>query len=150
MEEIITNLGHLGVVLQLAIAPMILISGVGFVLSSLIDRYGLIISCSRDIIGIIRQTKIQSRREQLSEELQILLTRAKLIRTSIASSVLSLLFISMLVLSLFFMALWEIDLLTFSIILFVSSLLMFIISLIFFVLDVNLSLRALELEAIIK
>lgn len=67
---------------------------------------------------MIGDTQTNTRCEQLSEELKFLLTRAKV---SITCSVLSLLFVSTLVLSLFFMAL----------------------------LDVDLSLRALELATII-
>ncbi len=150
MEEVITNLGHLGVVLQLAIAPMILISGVGYVLSALIDRYGRIIERSRSFVNMIRDTQSDVRRTQLGEELKILLTRARLVRVSITCSVLSLLFVATLVLSLFFMALLEIDFVNLSIVLFVTSLVMFIVSLIFFILDVNLSLKALELEVNIE
>ncbi|SMM99185.1 hypothetical protein SPONN_327 [uncultured Candidatus Thioglobus sp.] len=144
--EMLDNLGHLGVVLQLAIAPMILISGVGYVLSSLTDRYGRIVDVSRMFAGNIRDEQVDNRRIQLKTELNILLTRAKLVRASITFSVLSLLFISVLILSLFFMALLNLDLLDISVALFVSSLSVFTISLIFFILDVNLSLKALTLE----
>ncbi|SMN11460.1 hypothetical protein SPBRAN_1732 [uncultured Candidatus Thioglobus sp.] len=144
--EMLDNLGHLGVVLQLAIAPMILISGVGYVLSSLTDRYGRIVGVSRTFAGNIRDEKDSNRRVQLKAELKILLTRTKLVRASITFSVLSLLFISVLVLSLFFMALLNVDFLNLSITLFVGSLVFFTISLVFFILDVNLSLKALTLE----
>ena len=142
----IASLEYLGSVLQLAIAPMILISGVGFVLSSLIDRYGRIIDASRTFINILRDEQHNSRHTQLKKELNVFLKRTKLVKFSIGFSVLSLLFISILVLILFFMALLSIDLLYVSVFLFVISLSTFIISLIFFMFDVNLSLKALELE----
>lgn len=150
MEEIIADLGHLGVVLQLAIAPMILISGVGFVLSALIDRYGRAIGVLRTFTSAIRDEKQALRHTKLKEELKIIFKRAKLLKFSIGFSVLSLLFISILVLALFFMALLSVNLLNFSIALFVISLSTFIVSLILFMFDVNLSLRALELEIIIE
>ncbi len=150
MQEAMTDLGHLGVVLQLAIAPMILISGVGFVLSSLIDRYGRVIGVARVFTSTIRDEQQTSRHAKLKEELRIVFKRAKLLKFSIGFSVLSLLFISILVLALFFMALLNVDLFSFCIALFVISLSTFIISLILFMFDVNLSLRALELEIAIE
>ncbi|KAA0444650.1 MAG: DUF2721 domain-containing protein [Candidatus Thioglobus sp.] len=146
METIATELGHLGVVLQLAIAPMILISGVGFVLSALIDRYGRAIGALRAFISAIEDEKQAAKHAKLKEELKIVFKRTKLLKFSIGFSVLSLLFISILVLVLFFMALLAINLLNFSIALFVISLSAFIVSLVLFMFDINLSLRALELE----
>ncbi len=142
----INALGELSVILPLSVAPVILISGVGLILLSLTNRYGRIIDRSRILAGTIRELGTSNRATQLSAELSILLRRAKISRTAIGLAVLSLFFTAMLVLSLFIMSLLNVDLSSLSIILFIACLVSFSISLIFFILDINLSLKALEVE----
>lgn len=52
MEEVVTDLRHLGVVLQLAIVPMILISSVGFVLFSLILSVMLVLLAALETLSV--------------------------------------------------------------------------------------------------
>lgn len=134
-------------ILRLAVAPFILVSGVGLVLLSLTNRYGRIIDRSRALAGDIHSEKVQARLVQLKNELAILLQRLRIVRTSIGLGVASVIFAVLLMLSLFLLSLFDPQLVkAVTSILFVLCLLSFLVSLVLFVRDINISLRAIDIE----
>jgi Na+/melibiose symporter-like transporter len=132
-------------VLQTAIGPMILISGVGLLLLTMTNRLGRTIdrarALSRDLPGAS-----ESIQETISAQLQVLWGRARLIRLAIALASMSSLLAAILIIVLFFTALWSVETAWLIGMLFIACMACLIGSLIVFIQDVNRSLSALKLE----
>jgi Na+/melibiose symporter-like transporter len=132
-------------ILQTAIGPMILISGIGLLLLTMTNRLGRVIDRARilagNLIGITAEKK-----EKTLDQLQILWRRARLIRLSITLAAASALSAAILIIVLFFTALWQIETAWIIVVLFIACMLCFIGSLILFIRDINQSLEALGLE----
>jgi hypothetical protein len=139
------NLHELIPVLQVAIGPVILISGVGLLLLSMTNRFGRVIDRSRDLALDVRSSP-EADRARLRAQLAILATRANRLRQAIALAILSLLFAAILVIVLFVAALrgWEWG--TPVALIFIGCMGTLIASLVAFLLDINLSLVAVRLE----
>src|ERR1035437_8148222 len=78
----LTPLHELIPVLQVAIGPVILISGVGLLLLTLTNRYGRTIDRSRQLVREQRECT-EADRHRLEGQVEILYRRARLIRLSI-------------------------------------------------------------------
>jgi hypothetical protein len=132
-------------VLQIAVGPVILISGVGLLLLSMTNRLGRAIDRAR----ILRVEWYQAEppvQERTVAQLRILWRRADIIRRSIFLASLSLLLAACLIITLFAAALLRWDAGAVIIGLFVGCLLALIGSLVLFIWDVNQALAALRLE----
>jgi len=132
-------------ILQMAIGPVILISGVGLLLLSMTNRLGRVIDRARLLAEAIRKTD-PSERPRLSAQLEILARRARLVRLAIILAALSVLLAGVLIITLFLAALIHIEFGAVVIILFVSCMGSLVASLVVFIRDINLSLSALMLE----
>ncbi len=132
-------------VLQTAIGPVILISGVGLLLLSMTNRFGRVIDRGRMIADRIRITE-QSARGGMESQLQILWRRARLLRLAITLSIVSLLLAGTLIIVLFVTALFQSNLGLPVTILFIACMSSLIASLLVFIKDINLSLVAMGLE----
>jgi hypothetical protein len=132
-------------VLQVAIGPVILISGVGLLLLTLTNRFGRAVDRSRQLGREMREvTEIE--RGRLAGQVEILFRRAQVIRLSIIMAAMSVLLASVLIIVLFLSALMKLEA-GFSIsVLFICCLIALIISLTAFIRDIQLSLMALKLE----
>jgi len=139
-----TPLHELIPVLQIAIGPVILISGIGLLLLSQTNRYGRTIDRSRELVRELRETPTSS--QQLSEQVAIIYRRARVIRVAIIASTVSLLFASILIIALFVAASLKWEAGWFISGCFVCSMLSLILSLSAFIKDIQLSLGALALE----
>jgi hypothetical protein len=143
-----TRLSELIPVLQVAVAPVILISGVGLLLLSLTNRFGRAVDRSRQLVRELREASETDRR-RLEEQVANLYERAKLIQTAIILGVISVFFAAMLIIAIFFTALMKWENPEFAIVLsllFICCLGALIFSLIAFIMDIRLSLKALRLE----
>jgi hypothetical protein len=140
-----TPLKELIPVLQVAIGPVILISGVGLLLLTLTNRYGRTIDRSRHLIRELRETAGQDR-ERLEGQISILYRRARLIRLSIFLAGVSVLLASVLIIVLFLTALWQLEVGILISLLFIACMVSLSGSLVAFLRDINLSLGALKLE----
>jgi hypothetical protein len=132
-------------VLQVAIGPVILISGVGLLLLTLSNRFGRAVDRSRQLGREMREAADADRR-RLARQVEILYRRARVIRLSIIMAAVSVLVASLLIMVLFLTALlrWEAGLAVG--LLFVCCLASLVISLAAFIRDIQLSLHALKLE----
>jgi uncharacterized membrane protein YqjE len=132
-------------VLQVAIGPVILISGVGLLLLTLSNRFGRAVDRSRQLGREMREAA-EAERQRLASQVEILYRRARVIRLSIIMAALSVLLASLLIIVLFLTALqrWEVGLVI--VLLFVCCLASLIVSLGAFIRDIQLSLHALKLE----
>ncbi len=131
--------------LQLAIGPVILISGIGLILLSLTNRFGRTVDRTRQLSVEYRATS-GTDQERILSELKILTVRAKVIRSSNFLAVLSVLFVSILIIGLFGSALYHLNITHLLIALFILSIISLILSLFLFIYDLELSLKALWIE----
>lgn len=132
-------------VLQTAIGPAILISGVGLLLLTMTNRLGRAIDRARILKGQVIVAS-EAGRAKIAAQLTILWRRARLIRLAITLAAISALLAGLLIIVLFFTALWQLETPWLISGLFVSCLLGLISSLCVFILDINQSLAALRLE----
>ena len=133
-------------VLQLSIAPVIVISGVGLILLSMTNRIARVIDRSRELSNILRNDEADSEKHQVRQQLVILERRSQLLRRAIEFACISLLLAASLVIVLFFVVLMDIEAVMIITLIFVSCMFSLITALIFFLLDVRTSLSALKLE----
>lgn len=131
--------------LQLAIGPVILISGVSLILLSLTNRFGRTVDRTRQL-SVEYRSSSGTDQERILSELKILSVRAKVIRSSNFLAVLSVLLVSILIICLFGSALYHVNITHLLIILFILSIISLILSLILFIYDLELSLKALWIE----
>jgi hypothetical protein len=131
-------------VLQIAVSPVILISGVGMLLLSITNRYGRVIDRSRVLGDEARKSGHAC--GHVWEQVGILLKRARLLRASIICGVTAVLCAAVLVIGLFLGSVLGIAPAVFVVILFSACMLLLIASLVLFLRDINLSLAALDLD----
>ncbi len=131
--------------LQLAVGPVILISGIGLIILSLTNRFGRIVDRTRQLSVEYRNTS-ETDQKRILLELEILTLRAKVIRSSNFLAVLSVLLVSFIIIGLFGSALYDFNMTYILIILFISSIISLILSLFLFIYDLDLSLKALWIE----
>ena len=132
-------------VLQTAIGPVILISGVGMLLLTMTNRLGRTIDRSRALIAL-RGESSDSRRLAVELQLGILWKRARLLRQAITLATVAALLASLLIIVLFMGTLVDLQISVVVVLLFAACLTSLIGSLLFFLRDINLSLRALTHE----
>jgi Cu/Ag efflux pump CusA len=140
-----TQLSQLIPVLQTAIGPVILISGVGLLLLSLTNRFGRAVDRTRQLLHELRAATGEDK-QRLAGQVGNLYQRARLIQRAIVFSTISLLFAAVLIIALFLMALMKLELALVISMLFICCLVSLIVSLIAFIMDIRLSLLALKLE----
>jgi hypothetical protein len=132
-------------ILQTAIGPVILISGIGLILLTMTNRLGQTVNRIRNLNDNLVKANV-SRRTKVISQIQILMRRARLIRLAILLAATSALVVSVLIIALFVMALWQIEIAWLIALLFMISMACLISSLIVFIYDINQSLAALTLE----
>ncbi|MCA9238067.1 MAG: DUF2721 domain-containing protein [Planctomycetales bacterium] len=138
------NFERLIPVLQVAIGPVILISGVGLLLLTMTNRFGRVIDRSRELVELVRAGN--GERQRSEAQLKILWDRARLLRTAIYLAGASALLAATMVVALFVGALQSLEVATFVGALFVGCLATLCGSLVFFLRDLQRSLHALALE----
>ena len=132
-------------ILQIAIGPVILISGIGLLLLSMTNRLGRVIDRSRLLADGLRKCE-PAERPRYTTQLDVLSRRARLVRMAIILAASSLLLAAVLIIVLFLAALFRWEIGAIVIIVFVGCLGSLISSLVAFIGDINLSLSALKLE----
>jgi len=132
-------------VLQIAVGPVILISGVGLLLLTLTNRLGRAVDRSRQLRQELREVPEEDR-HRLSPQVQILFRRARLLRLSIIMAGLSVLLVAILIIVVFLTVLMKLEVGMAITLLFIGCMASLIVSLIAFIRDVQLSLQALKLE----
>jgi hypothetical protein len=138
MQEIIP-------LLQVAIGPVILISGIGLLLLTMTNRFGRIIDRSRILVRDLRE-KASDNQQRVQAQVTILMKRARLVRFSIHLAAISVLVTAILIVVIFLTALLQLEVAWLIFALFSVCMLALIISLITFIKDINLSLVALKME----
>lgn len=132
-------------VLQIAIGPVILISGVALLLLTMTNRLGRIVDRSRLLWRELHQAP-GADRGAIRAQLKILTTRAHLLRLAITLASVSLLFAAVLIIALFLIVLLKFEGAWLIIVLFTACMLSLIGALIAFIKDVNQTLVAFKLD----
>ncbi len=131
--------------LQIAIGPVVLISGVGLLLLSLTNRLGRVVDRGRTLAYELRDTSKPSH-PNIDRQLAILSRRAHLLQRSIFMAVLSLLFSAVLIILLFFTAALHVESVWLIVALFAGALGSLIFALIDFLRELRQSLIAFDIE----
>jgi hypothetical protein len=132
-------------ILQIAVGPVILISGIGLLLLSMTNRFGRVIDRSRQLLLALPVAKDRER-DLIISQIEILSARALLGRLAITLATVSVLFAAVLVITLFLAAVLQSEAGIAVVILFICCMLSLIAALVAFLRDVNLSLAAFKLE----
>jgi hypothetical protein len=132
-------------VIQLAITPVILISGMGALMLTLTNRMGRIVDRTRILAGQVGQAGAADRRH-FESQLEIMWQRAHLIRQAVTCNGLSMLVACLLVVAIFGGAMLGRDLGPVLLVLFAGSIFLLIAALVAFLRDIYVSLHALEVE----
>ncbi len=127
--------------LQTAIGPVILISGVGLLLLTMTNRLGRAIDRAR-----ILATGPAPHQKHIEAEVEILWKRAQILRLAILLAATSALCAALLIILIFSAALFELQLAWPIATVFVGAMFCLSASLIFFIRDINHALEALKLE----
>jgi hypothetical protein len=136
-------------ILQTAVGPVILISGVGLLLLTMTNRLGRVIDRARALDALVEGPDGPAK-EHRGEQLEILWDRARLIRLAIGFATGCALFAALLIAVIFLAALFRLDAAWLLAGLFVASMLCLIVSLLIFLVDIERTLAALRLELIGK
>jgi len=132
-------------VLQTAVGPVVVISGVGLLLLTMTNRLGRIVDRSRALAHQVRVTTGEEQ-DNARAQLRILGERAELVRWAILFAGMCVLFIAVLVISLFVAALFDVEVAWLIAGFFIVSMLCLVASLVMFIRDINKSLHATALE----
>lgn len=139
------TLSELIPVIQTAIGPVILISGVGLLLLSLTNRYGRINDRARSLIRELPDSSTVQR-EQVLLQLGIIERRARVIRMAIILATTSVLLAGLLIIALFAAALLRVEAGVVIVLLFMLCIASLVASLIMFLIELQTSLNALAVE----
>lgn len=137
------NIRNLIELMQSAISPIVLISGVGLLLLSVTNRLGRAIDRSR---FLVQEIEAGNDSEKKHIQIRILYRRSRILRASITSISLTILFASLMILMLFLGYFTQYDISFYFITLFVLAIVGLILGIIFFVMDVAVSLTALNIH----
>ena len=141
-----TSLDQLVPILQLAIGPVILISGVGLLLLTLTNRFGRMLDRSRVLVRELAAAPQGAWAQNLRDQLAILSRRAKILRLSITLGAITVLMAGVLILVLFLGALLELRVALVLVLVFSTAMVSLIGSVLAFIRDMNLSLAAARLD----
>lgn len=139
------SLSSLLPIIQLAITPVILVSGMGALMIVLTNRMGRIVDRTRLLAEKIPAMEGDERRH-LEDQLEIMWHRSLLIRRAVTLNGLSMLLSCLMIVALFCGALLEWEMRGVVVTLFGGSILMLIGSLVVFLRDIFYALRALRLQ----
>jgi hypothetical protein len=137
-------LNELVPILQLAIGPVILISGVGLLLLTLTNRFGRLLDRAR----LLSRERVTSSEDAAGAgaQIDILHRRAAILRLSIILGATAVLLVAVLILALFVSALFKLEAGWLIVGLFCASQVALIGSMLAFIRDMNLALAAVRLE----
>lgn len=139
------TLAHASSVLQLAVSPAIMISACGLLILSMSNRLGRAIDRAR-LLARERVDGTESRKQNIDEQMKILIHRCGLIRSAILFCSICILLTAILILALFVLTSAEVEAGMIVAILFCASIVSMAVALVYFTLDVFLALRAMETE----
>ena len=139
------SLSSLLPLIQLAITPVILISGMGALMITLTNRMARVVDRTRGLAEAMPSAEAEER-AHLEDQLQIMWRRALMLRRAVTWNGLSMLISCFMVVVIFAVAKFELPLGSLVLGLFVASILALTASLVDFLHDIFVSLHALKLQ----
>jgi hypothetical protein len=134
-------------ILTASIAPVIVISGIGLLLLSITNRYGRAIDRARLLMRELQNTDPGSADiRHLEEQLRHTHQRARLLRSSMVYSSVSIFFVTLTILSLFAEQVFRLQLDFVALLSFALCLISLVITISYSIRDITISLAALEME----
>lgn len=140
-----SNPNELVQILQTAISPVVLVSGIGLLILSMTNRFGRTTDRLRSLVKQIHQANYDHA-ERIAAQIRILYWRSRLLLLAISFALASVLFVSLLVVTLFGIYLLNLGLESLVVGLFIISLICLVTSVLLFIQDMSLSLKALREE----
>ncbi len=139
------NIDSLIRIMQASVAPCVLISGIGLVLLSVANRLARPIDRIR---LLCRELKGATQEEKpiLREQIAILYKRCRLLQISTALATASIILVSAIILMLFSIFIFNVQLETLVELFFAGSIISLIVSLLFFILDIREALHSVKIE----
>jgi hypothetical protein len=131
--------------LQVAIGPVVLISGIGLLILSMTNRFGRVIDRGRILARELAMVPAQDQ-VHIEAQLQILTRRAEYLRRAITAASISVLLAAVLIIALFITAILKVEDAWLIGLLFTGSMGALIFSLVAFLQDLNESLLAFKLD----
>jgi hypothetical protein len=131
--------------LQVAIGPVVLISGIGLLILSMTNRFGRVIDRGRILARELAEVPSQDQ-VHIEAQLQILTRRAEYLRRAITAASISVLLAAVLIIALFITAVLKVEDAWLIGLLFIGSMGALIFSLVSFLQDLNESLLAFKLD----
>jgi hypothetical protein len=141
----IKTISELVPVLQTAIGPVILISGLGLLLLTMTNRLSRVNDRSRELLDESEKL-FGVNLTRIEREIDVLWRRARYVRSAILLAAASTLGAATLIILLFLTSLLQIEVPLLVATVFIISMICLISSLVFFLLDINLTLSALRIE----
>jgi hypothetical protein len=131
--------------LQVAVGPSILISGVGLLLLTMTNRLGRAIDRARHLAPLLKSASDDERRSYQAQ-VDILWHRARLLRTAIFLAATGAFFAALMMIVVFVSETMKIHLVWLISVCFLGSMVSVMASLVWFLRDINTSLHALAIE----
>jgi hypothetical protein len=132
-------------VLQVAIGPVVLVSGVGLLILSMTNRISRIIDRGRSLVRELPSVS-EPEQKRIRAQLDILWQRARLMRRAILWATVCVLMAAILVITLFVTAAFQVEDAWLIGLLFTGAMISLIVSLVTFIQDLNRSLVAFQLD----
>jgi hypothetical protein len=132
-------------VLQVAVGPVVLISGIGLLILSMTNRLGRVIDRGRSLFRELPQTA-EADQQRLTAQITILTRRAVLLQRAITLATASVLCAAVLIIVLFLTAALRIEVAALIGVLFTAAMGALIFSLVAFLQELNLSLVAFRMD----
>ena len=142
----VARVAELVPVLQIAIGPVILISGVGLLLLTMTNRLSRIIDRSRHLLHDLGDMPDGEERDRHIQQLRILTHRGALLRWAVGLAVLSVMLASVLIVTLFMATLLQLEIAWVISLIFIACLASLVGSAAIFLREVQRSLVALDIE----
>jgi hypothetical protein len=139
------SLSSLLPLIQLAITPVILISGMGALMITLTNRMARVVDRTRELAEAM-PTATDDHRAHLEDQLQIMWRRSLMLRRAVTCNGLSMLVSCFMIVAIFAVAKFELPLASVVLSLFVASIFFLGASLVDFLRDIFVSLHALKLQ----
>jgi hypothetical protein len=136
--------------IQLAVAPVFLLSGVGVLLGVLTNRLSRIVDRARAAEAQRGEAASEHERRDLDEKLTVLARRARHINVAITLITVTALLVSLVVALLFTSTFVPMNLAAYVAVLFVASMLTLVIALVSFLLEVRISIASLRIGVLPK
>ena len=140
------SLTELVPILQLAIGPVILISGVGMLLLTFTNRFGRVVDRTRGLVRELAAGPDAAHASLLRAQAEILTRRASILRLSITLAAVAALLAGVLILLLFLGVLLELRVGGAVVLMFAAAVVALLGSILAFIRDLNLALAALRID----